>query len=166
MEVKKVVWASVLGALSVVIDVAFKNIVPLETMGTPYYAIPIIIASIFLGPKYSISIAFLGDLISVLLSPFPYLPIFSLGSLMWGLIPGFLLKDKYSFKNIILVVFLTHILVTSINSLALYVHYHKSVQALLIDLPLRSLLIIPNTIIISLLVEGVLEPIKIKRGII
>ncbi|MDY0277371.1 MAG: folate family ECF transporter S component [Acholeplasma sp.] len=160
MEIKKVVWAAMLAALSIVIDFTFNMIIPVQTMGTPYYAIPIIIAAIFLGPKYSIMIAFLGDLVTVLITPgVTFLPLFALASIMWGVIPGLLLKNNKKFINILLVVLITHLAVTSINSLALFVHYHKSVTGLMVDLPLRLGLIIPNTLIISMLVEAVLTPV-------
>ena len=41
MEIKKVVWASILGAISVVIDIVFKLLIPVNTIGIPFYAIPI-----------------------------------------------------------------------------------------------------------------------------
>ena len=164
MDIRKVVWASALGALSIIIDMIFKLVVPLQTMGTPYYAIPIIVAGIFLGPKYSILVAFLGDLVSTTLAGDPYFIMFSIGSTLWGVIPGLLLYKKEGFKRIIFVVLITHIIVTLMNSYALYYHFHKSISALLIDLPLRAGMIIPNTLIISLLVEASLEPIKIRRN--
>lgn len=163
MDLRKIVWASLLGAISVVIDILFKLIIPIQVMGTPYYAIPIIVAAIFLGPKYSIPIAFLGDLVSTLLAGHTYLPLFSIASMLWGIIPGLLLRVKYKFSTILLVVFITHIFVSATNSLALYIHMHKSIEGLLVDLPIRLGMIIPNVLIISLLVEGVLEPIKLRK---
>lgn len=165
MELKKVIWASILTALSIIIDVVFKTIIPTQTMGTAYYAIPIIIAAMFLGVKYSLIVAFIGDLVGVLLAGVPYFPLFSLGAMMWGLIPALFLKNRRDFKSIIIVILITHLLVTSLNSFALMVHYHQSIQGLLIDLPLRAFLIIPNSIIISLLIEGVLTPIELRKNV-
>lgn len=166
MELRKVVWASLLGAASIIIDMLFKLIIPIQVMGTPYYAIPIIIAAIFLGPKYSIPIAFLGDLVSTTLAGHTFFPLFSIASTLWGIIPGLLLKNTSNFTFILLVVFITHILVSATNSLALYIHYHNSIEGLLVDLPLRLIMIIPNTIVITLLVEASIEPIKLRTSLI
>lgn len=163
METRKVVWASLLAALSIVIDSIFKLIIPLQTMGTAYYAIPIVIAAIFLGPKYSILVAFIGDLVSVFIAGHPFFPLFSIASTMWGIIPGFLLKGKKNFGLILTVVLITHILVSALNSYALYVHYHRTIEGLMVDLPLRLGLIIPNSIIITLLVQAVIIPIEEKE---
>lgn len=156
------VWAAILAAISVVIDVTFKMILPTQLIGVPFYAIPIIVSSIFLGPKYSIMIAFSGDLVTLMITPgVPFLPLFSLGSTVWGIIPGLLLyKKKPSLLNIGLVVLITHISVTSINSFALMVHYHKSFAGLLVDLPLRLLLIIPNTMLITSATRSLIIPIE------
>lgn len=163
MELKKIVWAAILAALSIVIDIAFKMIIPLQTMGTAYYAIPIIIGAIFLGPKYSIWIAFISDFISVFIAGHTFFPLFSLASTLWGVIPGFLLKGKTNLKRILIVVFLTHLIVTTVNSFALYIHFHKTIEALLVDLPLRYGLIIPNSLIIAILVHASLIPISDKN---
>lgn len=162
METKKMVWAAILAAISVIIDTTLKLVIPTQLVGVPFYAIPIIVSAIFLGPKYSIIIAFLGDFVTLLLAPgIPFYPLFSLASTMWGIIPGFLLyKKKPSLLIIGLVVFITHILVTALNSYALMVHYHASLAGLLIDLPLRLLLIIPNTMIITAVVKSIIVPIE------
>ncbi|VEU80249.1 folate family ECF transporter S component [Haploplasma axanthum] len=165
MELKKIVLASILTALSIVIDITFNALVPTQTMGTAYYAIPIIIAGIFLGVKYSLLMAFIGDSLSVIIGGIPFFPLFSIGAMMWGLLPGLLLKNKKGFSRILVVVLITHILVTTLNSVALMVHYHKSITGLLIDLPLRAFLIIPNSIIIALLVEAVLTPIELRKNV-
>ncbi|HKL94796.1 MAG TPA: folate family ECF transporter S component [Haploplasma sp.] len=164
MELKKVVWAAVLAALSIVIDVVFKLIIPSNDMQTPYYAIPIIVSAIFLGPKYSIVIAFLGDLVSILLVGGVPLPLFSLSSTMWGVIPGLFLYKNKKFTKLLLVVLLTHIVVTATNTYAIYIHFaNKNFATILVSLPLRIGMVIPNTLIISLLVEGALEPIRLRK---
>lgn len=159
---RNIVWASLLAALSVVFDLAFKVIVP-NNIGFAFYAIPIIIAGMFLGVKYSIVIAILGDSVSVLLAGETFLPLFALGSLMWGLIPALLLNKDSDLKRIIFVVLITHLLVTSINSVALAVHIYKRVEGLYLDLPFRLVMMIPSSLVISFLSEALIEPIKIKK---
>lgn len=164
MKLKHVVLASLMGALSVIIDILFNLLIPIETLGTAYYAIPIIVVAIFLGVKYSLVIAFIADALTVFILGIPFFPLFSLSSIMWGLVPTVLKPNTKLWKKI-LVVIITHILVTSINSLAIAVHYTGSFKAMLIELPVRLSLVIPNSIIISLIVEAVIEPIKYRLNI-
>ena len=95
METKKMVLAAILTAISVVIDTTFKLMLPTQLVGVPFYAIPLVIRAIILGPKYSVIMALLGDLTSVLIAGQTALPLFALGAMMWGLIPGLLLHRKY-----------------------------------------------------------------------
>lgn len=81
-----------------------------------------------------------------------------------GFDPGLLLNKNSNLFKIIAVLLITHLLVTSANSLALAIHIHKSWQALLIDLPLRAALIIPNTLIIAFLTEAVREPMMLRKS--
>jgi len=164
MELKKFTFAAMLAAISVVIDVIVKQLIGTNTIGTAYYAIPIIIAAIFLDVKYSVVIAILADAVGVILAGQTFLPLFMVGPMIWGLIPGLLLNKNSNLFKIIAVLLITHLLVTSANSFALAVHIHKSWQALLVDLPLRAVLIIPNTLIISLLTEAVREPMMIRKS--
>lgn len=164
MELKKFTFAAMLAAISVVIDVIVKQLIGTNTIGTAYYAIPIIIAAIFLGVKYSLVIAILADAVSVLLAGQTFLPLFMVGPIIWGLIPGLLLKKNSNLFKIIVVLLITHLLVTTANSIALVIHIHKSWQALLVDLPLRAGLIIPNTLIIAFLTEAVREPMMLRKS--
>lgn len=161
-ETKKMVLAAILTAISIVIDTAFKVVIPTQLVGVPFYAIPIIIGAIILGAKYSIIIAILGDIVSAVISPgVTPLPLFTLAALFWGLIPGFTLyKKKNKGFMMGLIILGTHLLVTSLNSFALYIHFHRSISGLLVDLPLRLLLIVPNTIIITALCKAIMESIR------
>lgn len=164
MEMKKVTFATMLAAISVVIDILVKNLIGTNTIGTAYYAIPILIAAIFLGFKYSVVIAILADAVGVILAGQPFLPLFMVGPILWGLIPGLFLNKKSNLLKIILVVFGTHLLVTTANSFALYIHIHKSFAAMLAELPLRLLLVIPNSLIIGLLSKAVKEPMLLRES--
>lgn len=97
MEMKKVTFATMLAAISVVIDILVKNLIGTNTIGTAYYAIPILIAAIFLGFKYSVVIAILADAVGVILAGQPFLPLFMVGPILWGLIPGLFLNKKVTY---------------------------------------------------------------------
>ena len=162
MELKKVVFAAILAAISVVLDVLSKYMIGIQTMGTGYYAIPIIIAAIFLGVKYSVVVAVLADLVSVLLAGQTILPLFVLGPIFWGLIPALFLNKDSSLVKIVIVVIFAHLLATLANTLALYVHIHGSITQTLIGLPLRLGLIIPNSLIIAFIVEAIKEALMLR----
>lgn len=164
MELKKVVFATMLATISVIINVLFKTLIQTDLIGTAYYAIPIIIACLFLDLKYSVLVALASDIVGVLLSPFPFYFFFTFGSLMWGLIPSLLKGKKQSVFKLIIIIFVTHLFATTINSFAIAFHITKSYKAMLIDLPLRLALIIPNTLIIAFLTEAVSEAIKLKES--
>lgn len=162
MDLKKFIFASLLATISVIINLVFKTLIQTDKIGTAYYAIPIIIACLFLGLRYSILVALASDIIGVLLSPFPFYLFFTISSLMWGIVPALLKGKRMNLFKLIIIVFITHLLATTTNSFAIAFHITKSYKAMLIDLPLRLLLLIPNTIIIALLTEAVSEAIKLK----
>lgn len=164
MEMKKITFATMLAAISVLIDILFKSVIGTNTIGTAYYAIPIIIAAIFLGFKYSVVIAILADAVGVILAGQTFLPLFMVGPLIWGLLPGLLLNKKSNLFKIIVITFITHILVTTSNSFALYIHIYKSFEAMILELPIRLLLVIPNSLIIGLLTEAVKEPMLLRKS--
>lgn len=162
MELKKFVFAAMLAAISVILNAFFKTIIAIDTIGTAFYAIPIIIACIFLDLRHSLLVALVSDVVGVLLSPFPFMFIFTFGTLAWGLIPK-LLKAKHN--NVVklgIIIFVTHLVVTLINSFAIYFHITKSFEAMLIDLPLRLVLIIPNTLILTFIVEAISEALVLR----
>jgi len=162
MELKKLIFATMLAAISVIINVLFKTLIQTDTIGTAYYAIPIIIACLFLDLKYSVLVALASDIVGVILSPFPFYFFFTFGSLMWGIIPSLLKGRKHNLFKLIVIVFITHLFATTINSFAIAFHITKSYKAMLVDLPIRLALVIPNTLIIAFLTEAVSEAIKLK----
>lgn len=164
MNLKKLIFATMLAAISVIINVLFKSIIALDTIGTAFYAIPIIIACIYLDFKYSVLVALASDILGVLLSPFPFYIFFTLSSLMWGIIPSLLKGKKQSLFKLIIIIFITHIFATTINSFAIAFHITKSFKAMLIDLPLRLILIIPNTLILAFLTEAISEAIGLTES--
>ncbi|HAX03989.1 MAG: hypothetical protein A2Y45_07250 [Tenericutes bacterium GWC2_34_14] len=150
-EIQKLVLGASLTALSVVIDVFFKVILQIPNFGLPFYAIPIIIGAILLGPLYGGIMALVGDAVAVLVVGVSYLPFFALGSMMWGLIPGLLLYKRYNVYRLASVIFLSYILASSINTFAISFYY--SVQATIPWFILRTTLIPFNSVIIFMVVK-------------
>jgi|GEM_PF-3176246 len=170
MDLKKMIWASLLATISIIIDVFFKSSIPVLSFGTPYYAIPIVIASIFLGLKYSLIVAISSDFLGVIISGMPFFPLFTIAPIIWALISSLTLSHKSEIKKILFVIIIIHILASIFNSLALMVHVHKNIKGVIVDLPIRLLLIIPNSIILSCVIKSLLIPIeerlsiKLKKG--
>jgi ECF transporter S component (folate family) len=146
VQLQKLVLGASLTALSVVIDVFFKVLLQIPNFGLPFYAIPIIIGAIMLGPVYGGIMALVGDAVAVLIVGVGYLPLFALGSMMWGIVPGLLLYKRYNAFRLASVIFLSYLLASSINTIAITVYY--TVQASIPWFILRMTLIPFNSLII------------------
>src|SRR5690554_6053418 len=93
-ELRKLTLASILTALSIVLDIAFKVLVPAtQSFGFPFYAIPLVIGSIVLGPIYGGTMAFISDAVGFFAAPRgDYSMLFALQAISWGIVPFFLAK--------------------------------------------------------------------------
>ena len=150
-NLRKIVLCALLTALSVVIDILFKMMFSNMAFGVSLYAIPLVIASIFCGPLLGGISAFIGDAVGVFIAGGGYLPLFALGSVLWGVIPGlFFIKKDVNFYPLLLVVLLTHTLVTLTNTLAIYVYMGK--LSTLTTLVIRGICLPINSYIISKIV--------------
>lgn len=152
-QLQKIVLAASLAAVSVVIDVFFKYALGIQNFGLPFYAVPIILGSIVLGPLYGVIMAVVGDGVGVMLANQGYLPMFVLAPVVWGLVPGLFLHKRYSAVKLAYVVPLTYFLASLSNTLALYIHF--DVQTTLALLVLRMGLIPFNSVIIYMVVKDV-----------
>lgn len=92
-KLKKIILSGLLLAILIVFD----RFISIKTMylQVSFSFLPIMIAAIILGPKYSTAIAALGDLIGALLWPFgAYFVGFTIVDAIVGLIYGLLLYNK------------------------------------------------------------------------
>ena len=92
-KLKKIILSGLLLAILIVFD----RFISIKTMylQVSFRFLPIMIAAIILGPKYSTAIAALGDLIGALLWPFgAYFVGFTIVDAIVGLIYGLLLYNK------------------------------------------------------------------------
>ena len=150
-QLQKLVLGASLTALSVVIDVFFKVLLQIPNFGLPFYAIPLIIGAILLGPLYGGIMALVGDAIAVLVVGVGYLPLFALGSMMWGVVPGLLLYKRYNHFRLAGTIFLSYLMASSINTYAITVYF--TVQASIPWFILRMTLIPFNSLIIFVVVK-------------
>ncbi|MBU1093285.1 MAG: folate family ECF transporter S component [Firmicutes bacterium] len=152
-QLQKIVLAASLAAVSVVIDVFFKYVLNIQHFGVPFYAIPIIIGSIVLGPLYGVIMGFIGDGIGVMIAGEGYLPLYVIGPMIWGLMPGLLLHKKYSPLKLGWAIPLTYVLVSLSNTLAGVVYFGSEVTILY--LYLRLSLIPFNSVIMFVIIKDV-----------
>lgn len=116
-KTKKIILSGILLTLLIIFArfLSFKT----QFLVVSFSFVPIIISAILLGPKYSLLIAALGDLIGALLFPFGlYFPGFTLSAAMTGLIYGLFLyipaDKKISDLNFIIRLVTSSILVLGI----------------------------------------------------
>lgn len=176
IDLKKMILASFLAALSIAIDASIKAILGVQTFGLPFHNIPIIYASIVLGPIYGLGIAIIGDVLGLLLAGqiVYFAPWFMLAPIAWGLIPGLLLHKKYDRRKLIFVVGITHLIATVANTFGLLINdlvqthgffdyswKDGTVVATIITRLLRRIpsffLILPNAFILSAITNRLYE---------
>lgn len=143
---KKVILASSFTTMSVVIDVFFKSILNISNFGLPFYAIPIVLGSIILGPIYGIGIALIADAFGVMMSGYVYLPLYALAAIFWGLVPGLLIRGEVRKPRLIISIFLAYLLANMSNTFANY--YYFGFGTALTTLALRLALLPFNAVII------------------
>lgn len=156
-ETKKIILSGLLLALLIVLSrfISIKTQILVISLSF----IPIMISAILLGPKYSLLIAGLGDLIGALLFPFgEYFVGFTITAALSGLIYGLFLYNKnenefFSEKKLLFRLILSSILVLVIinifiKSFMIHLLYGKAFIAVLSTRVIAELIMIPIQIIV------------------
>lgn len=95
-KIKKIIIAALLLAASIVINRFLSVNTSILSIGFTF--VPLMLSGIILGPKYSLLIAGLSDLIGALLFPFgSYFVGYTISSILTGLVYGLLLYNKEGF---------------------------------------------------------------------
>lgn len=152
-ELEKISLAAILVALSIVLDIAFKQITFINpAFGFPYYALPLVIGSLVLGPFYGGIMGVLSDLIGyyAVSTSFPYDPLFALSAALWGIIPYFIANYRSKYFKVGLAILITHLTATLINSIALL--QWTSLETFYATLWLRIGLLPVNVVILTFFV--------------
>ena len=129
-NLRKLTLAAVLTALSIVLDILFKSIVPAnQSFGFPFYAIPLVVGSIVLGPIYGGMMGFISDAVGFFAggSQFAYDFMFALQAISWGVIPYLIARRKSGWVRILLAVIVSHIMATSFSTLASFLSSYASI---------------------------------------
>jgi ECF transporter S component (folate family) len=150
-QIQKLVLAASLTAVSVVIDAFFRIILNIQGFGLPFYAIPLIIGGIVLGPLYAGIMGFVGDAIGIFMTGGTYMPFFVIAAILWGVIPGLLLHKRFSLFRLAWVVVLTYVLASTANTVAMLIYWPREITVAWFVL--RMTLIPFNSIIIFMLVK-------------
>lgn len=160
-EVKYLALAAILTALSIGLDLVIKNLIPVVDFGLPYYAVPLIIGGVVLGPIYGGIMGFISDYVGFMLAPRgSYAILFGLSAIFWGMIPGLLIKYKSNIYMITIALLITHIMATLSNTIALWlmVSEKTALGSLAIRLPMLPLNVIILTFVTYVLNKR-LEPV-------
>ena len=149
MKIKKIIISALLLAASIVINRFLSINTSILSIGFTF--VPLMLSGIILGPKYSILIATLSDLIGALLFPFgSYFVGYTISSLLTGLVYGFLLYQKkfqvnksFFIRLIIAILIVTIVINGGLNTLWLVITSKKAFLAILPTRILKQLIMIP-----------------------
>lgn len=167
---KKIILSAMLLALLIVLS----RFLSIETqfLVLSFSFIPIIMSAIWLGPKYSMMIAALGDLIGALLFPFgAYFPGFTVSAAISGYIYGVFLynKNKVNINNkkFLLKLIISSILVLGlvnifITSFWLHLLYGKAYYAIISTRITSQIVMLPIQVTIIYMLNKFFNPIVDK----
>lgn len=166
-KLKKVILSGVLLALLIVLNRFVSIKTPLLVISFSF--VPIMMAGVWLGPKYATLIAALGDFIGAILFPFgTYFPGFTLSAGLKGLIYGMLLYKKpgeeRTSKSFIIRLIISNILVLGIIeifvvSLWLNIMYGKAYFVVISTRILAQVIMFPIQVITIYILEKLTRPI-------
>ncbi len=167
-KIKKMILAALMLTLSIVLSRFLSIKTPLLMISFSF--VPTMLTAIWLGPKYTVIIAGLADIIGAVLFPFGEFFIgFTVSSILTGLIYGLVLytKEEFTKKGLIIRLVIAVVLVTVfinilLNTLWLVIMYNKAFIVLIEMRIIKEAIMIPIEIVtMFLLVEG-LKPITKK----
>lgn len=162
---KKIIITAIFLAMNIILSRFLSVKTPI--MKISFAFIPTMLCAIWLGPKWTILLNVLGDVIGATLFPTgPYFIGYTISTAVAGFIYGILLykKDSDSFSNInfiirvIIAVVLVAIIVNmGLNTLWTSITTGKAYQVLFVTRVVKQLLMIPVHIIVILFIEKVLR---------
>lgn len=162
---KKIILSALLLALLIILSRFLSIKTPIVAISFSF--VPTMLCAIWLGPKWTILVSVLGDLIGATLFPFGSFFIgYTITTAVAALIYGLLLykkeEDTYTEKQFVIRVILASILVTVIaniglNTLWLTITTGKAFMVLLASRIVKELIMIPVKVITIIFLERVLR---------
>lgn len=165
-KTKKMILSALLLTLSIVLSRFLSIKTPI--LSITFNFVPLMLAGMWLGPKHTVIIAGLSDLIGAILFPFGEFFIgFTISSIVTGLIYGLVLYKKegeYSKKELIIRLVIASVLVilivnTCLNTLWLVIMYNKAFFVLFISRIVKEIIMIPVQVITMFIITQALKPI-------
>ncbi len=162
MSTKAIAMGGTLAALAIVLKMFSLTTFDLRIS---FYDIPLMISGVLFGPLVGGLVGFITDWIYSTTQGFP-LGLFTISSILWGLIPGLLMLvlKKINVKTITVIVVITSVFAMASNTVALYQFTGSAVFAML---PARIIVMIIKwpiqVIILKQLHQRVILPLNIKR---
>lgn len=165
-KLKKVILSGILLSLLIVLNRFISIKTPLLIISFSF--VPIMMAAIWLGPKYSTLIAALGDLIGAILFPFgTYFPGFTVSAGLVGLIYGIFLyrkSEEVSSKKFLVKLIISNLLVLGVVeifvvSIWLNILYGKAYLVVVSSRVLAQAIMFPIRIITIFFLEKLTRPV-------
>ncbi len=165
---KKLILSALMLTLSIVLSRFLSIKTPL--LSITFNFVPIMLSAIWLGPKYSVLIAGLSDIIGAVLFPFgEYFIGFTISSVLTGLIYGLALykKEEFSKKQLLIRLIISSLLVivfvnTVLNTLWLVIMYNKAFFVLLGTRIVKEIIMLPVQVVTMFLLVTALKPVTSK----
>lgn len=123
-ETIKLVYAALYVAIAAFLKINSLQLT--DSLRISLFAIPILLSGYFLGPVYGLMVGFATDTVYMVISPFAsFWSIYTISTMMWGLAGALIKKFKISPEvlSFIIVISITTILETTINSIPTYLRY-------------------------------------------
>lgn len=169
-KIKKMILSALLLTLSIVLSRFLSIKTPL--LAISFNFVPIMLAGLWLGPKYTVIIAGLSDLIGAILFPFGEFFIgFTFSSILMGLIYGVVLYKKdeveLSNKSLVLRLIISSVLVSVIvnlllNTLWLVIMYDKAFFVIVGSRAIKEAIMVPIQIATMFALVNAIKPIAKK----
>ena len=163
----------ILSALMITLSIVLSRFLSIKTpfIAISFNFVPILLSAIWLGPRYTVVIAGISDVIGAILFPFGEFFIgFTISSILSGLIYGLILykkEEELSGKELIIRLIIANLIVTlfvyiGLNTLWLSIMYDKAFFVLLGTRIIKEFIMLPIQIITILLLIKALNPITKK----
>lgn len=119
-DIRKIVYAALFTAIASILKIHSLQLG--ANWRISIFPIPLMLAGFYLGPMYGLAVGFATDTVYMLISPYASIwSIYTISTMIWGL-SGSLIRDfKPNLLTLILIITLTSLGETTINSLAMLI---------------------------------------------
>lgn len=162
---KKIILTAILLSMQIILSRFLSIKTPIVKISFAF--VPTMLCATWLGPKWTVLLNVLGDLIGATLFPTgPYFIGYTISTTIAGLIYGLLLYKKESdsfsdkifiFRVIIAVLLVNFIVNFGLNTLWTSITSGKAFQAILVTRLIKQLIMIPINIVVITFIERILR---------